>query len=69
MSKSLKNFITIDTLLQSWTARQVRLSFLTQLWNSRLDWNESLQAEVRAKETTFDVSILHLLEHNTNLEF
>ncbi|PVF99365.1 cysteinyl-tRNA synthetase [Serendipita vermifera] len=54
MSKSLKNFITIDTLLQTWSARQVRLSFLTQLWNNRLDWNESLQAEVRAKETTFD---------------
>ncbi|CAG8664237.1 14784_t:CDS:2, partial [Acaulospora colombiana] len=57
MSKSLKNFITIETLLQTWSARQVRLSFLTQLWNNRLDWNESLQAEVRAKETTFDALV------------
>ena len=71
MSKSLKNFITIDVrldiwtsdrphcvsqeLMHTWSARQIRLSFLGQLWNSRLDWNESLQAEAKAREITFDV--------------
>ncbi|KAG8826237.1 hypothetical protein FRC19_009470 [Serendipita sp. 401] len=54
MSKSLKNFITIDEMLQNWTPRQVRLSFVSQLWNNRLDWNESLQAEVKARETVID---------------
>lgn len=54
MSKSLKNFITIEEMLETWTPRQVRLSFLLQLWNSRLDWNESLQTEVKARETALD---------------
>ncbi|KAG8832947.1 hypothetical protein FRC17_000276 [Serendipita sp. 399] len=54
MSKSLKNFITIEEMLQNWSPRQIRLSFVSQLWNSRLDWNESLQAEVKSRETAFD---------------
>ncbi|KAG5725595.1 Cysteinyl-tRNA synthetase, partial [Termitomyces sp. T112] len=33
MSKSLKNFITIDEILERHSARQLRLAFLTQLWN------------------------------------
>jgi cysteinyl-tRNA synthetase len=72
MSKSLKNFITIDVcgpywirttsshvsqeILQRFTARQLRLAFITQLWNSRVDFSESLMAgEVRSIETAFNV--------------
>ncbi|KAH9946950.1 cysteinyl-tRNA synthetase [Amylocystis lapponica] len=57
MSKSLKNFITIDEILQKYTARQLRLAFLTQLWNAKVDFSESLMlGEVRNLETTLNVS-------------
>ncbi|KAJ3712081.1 tRNA synthetases class I (C) catalytic domain-containing protein [Lentinula guzmanii] len=55
MSKSLKNFITIDEILQKYTARQIRLAFLTQLWNAKVDFSESLMSgEVRNLETTLN---------------
>ncbi|KIK60442.1 hypothetical protein GYMLUDRAFT_43756 [Collybiopsis luxurians FD-317 M1] len=55
MSKSLKNFITIDEILQKYTARQMRLAFLTQLWNAKVDFSESLMSgEVRNLETTLN---------------
>lgn len=55
MSKSLKNFITIDEILQKFTPRQLRLAFLTQLWNSKVDFSESLMTgEVRNIETAMN---------------
>lgn len=47
-------------MLRDWSPRQVRLSFVSQLWNNRVDWNESLQGEVRARETIFDVGLSHI---------
>jgi cysteinyl-tRNA synthetase len=73
MSKSLKNFITIDVsvcdpsriqwvynsaqeILQKHSARQLRIAFLTQLWNSKMDFSESLMTgEVKTIETTLNV--------------
>ncbi|EKM54728.1 uncharacterized protein PHACADRAFT_258757 [Phanerochaete carnosa HHB-10118-sp] len=55
MSKSLKNFITIDEILQKYTARQLRLAFLTQFWNAKIDFSESLMVgEVRNIEASFN---------------
>lgn len=55
MSKSLKNFITIDEILERFTARQLRLSFLTTLWNAKLDFSEALMTgEVRGIESQFN---------------
>ncbi|KIJ09656.1 hypothetical protein PAXINDRAFT_102206 [Paxillus involutus ATCC 200175] len=55
MSKSLKNFITIDEILQRFTARQLRLAFLSQLWNAKVDLSKSLMTgEVKTIETTFN---------------
>ncbi|KAJ3757808.1 hypothetical protein EV360DRAFT_95027 [Lentinula raphanica] len=36
MSQSLRNFLTIDEILQKYTARQIRLAFMTQLWNAKV---------------------------------
>eukprot|EP00002_Diphylleia_rotans_P021842 TRINITY_DN4261_c0_g1_i1.p1 TRINITY_DN4261_c0_g1~~TRINITY_DN4261_c0_g1_i1.p1 ORF type:complete len:633 (-),score=155.01 TRINITY_DN4261_c0_g1_i1:621-2519(-) len=41
MSKSLKNFITIDTILQNYTARQLRMFFMMHKYDSGLDLNDS----------------------------
>ena len=79
MSKSLKNFITIDVrhlrssvtaeglmlpykeILGRFTARQLRLAFLGQLWNAKIDFSESLMVgEVKNIETTLNVSVFLL---------
>jgi len=79
MSKSLKNFITIDVrllvfflnpqivyrsmirhqdILQKFTPRQLRLAFLSQLWNAKVDFSDSLMTgEVKTIETTFNVRV------------
>ncbi|KAF9653973.1 hypothetical protein BDM02DRAFT_3107158 [Thelephora ganbajun] len=55
MSKSLKNFITIDEILGRFTARQLRLAFLTQLWNAKTDFSELLMTgEVKNIEATLN---------------
>ncbi|GJN92849.1 hypothetical protein Rhopal_005887-T1 [Rhodotorula paludigena] len=51
MSKSLKNFITIDEALEKYSARQLRFAFLLQNWNARLDFKESSMQEVRSAES------------------
>ena len=40
MSKSLKNFITIQQALEKYTARQIRLLFLLHSWSSTLDYSD-----------------------------
>lgn len=54
MSKSLKNFISIDEALERFSARQLRLAFLMQPWQSKMDFRESAMAEVRSAETSFN---------------
>lgn len=51
MSKSLKNFITIREALDTFSARQLRLAFAFQQWNTPLDFKMSL-SHVKAWETT-----------------
>ena len=44
-------------ILGKFTARQLRLAFLTQLWNAKIDFSESLMTgEVRNIEATVNVS-------------
>lgn len=62
MSKSLKNFITIDEALAKSSARQLRMAFLLQAWNARMDFKESNMVEIRSIEATLNVRLLH----NTN---
>ena len=46
----------LQEILQKYTARQLRLAFLTQLWNSKVDFSESLMTgEVRGIEIAFNV--------------
>lgn len=53
MSKSLKNFITIDEALETYSPRQLRLAFALQQWNNQLDFKSALIAEVKSVESTF----------------
>ncbi|KAI7867657.1 cysteinyl-tRNA synthetase [Spinellus fusiger] len=52
MSKSLKNFITIQEALQSFSARQIRLFFLRHQWDAKMDFKQSSMQETVHIETT-----------------
>ncbi|KAF8322164.1 hypothetical protein DL93DRAFT_2050709 [Clavulina sp. PMI_390] len=54
MSKSLKNFITIDQALALYSPRQLRLLFLGQLWNAKFDFRDSAVSEAKSIESTFE---------------
>lgn len=50
MSKSLKNFITIKEALQKYTARQLRLAFLTTAWDGPMDFKDDVMEEMKSLE-------------------
>ncbi|KAF7728406.1 hypothetical protein EC973_006214 [Apophysomyces ossiformis] len=52
MSKSLKNFITIQEALQKYSARQLRLFFLRHQWDAKMDFKDSSMQETIQMETT-----------------
>lgn len=52
MSKSLKNFITVEEALQSYTPRQLRLVFAFGFWDKPIDFKDSLISEVKAYESS-----------------
>ena len=56
MSKSLKNFITIDDALSRFTARQLRFAFLSTNWSARVDFKESTMQDIRNSEDVLNVS-------------
>jgi len=53
MSKSLKNFIKISSILERYSARQVRLSFLLQKYNKPMVYSESGMAQAIGLDKTF----------------
>ncbi|ORX49401.1 cysteinyl-tRNA synthetase [Hesseltinella vesiculosa] len=52
MSKSLKNFISIQEALKQYTTRQLRLFFLQHQWNARMDFKQTSMIETIQNETT-----------------
>ncbi|ONH66875.1 Cysteine--tRNA ligase [Cyberlindnera fabianii] len=67
MSKSLKNFITIQEALERYSARQLRLAFATIQWNNQLDFKEALLQEVKAFESSMSkfFQTVRALNHDT----
>ena len=49
MSKSLKNFITIRQALEDFTPRQIRLFFLLQPWDRRIDFSDQTVNEAKVR--------------------
>jgi cysteinyl-tRNA synthetase len=50
MSKSLKNFITIREALDKYSARQLRLAFLTTAWDGPMDFKDDVMDEMKSLE-------------------
>merc|ERR1712070_1205249 len=53
MSKSLKNFITIQQALETHTARQIRMCFLLHKYNLGMDYGDSTMAEAITMDNKF----------------
>jgi cysteinyl-tRNA synthetase len=53
MSKSLKNFITIQQALEKHSARQIRLMFLLQPWDKGMNYSDQTMQDAKAKEAVF----------------
>ena len=53
MSKSLKNFITIQQALQEHTARQLRFMFLLQPWDKSMNYSDQTVDDAKSKEKYF----------------
>eukprot|EP00123_Amoebidium_parasiticum_P000603 comp11446_c0_seq1/m.5866 comp11446_c0_seq1/g.5866 ORF comp11446_c0_seq1/g.5866 comp11446_c0_seq1/m.5866 type:complete len:729 (-) comp11446_c0_seq1:361-2547(-) len=60
MSKSLKNFITIQEALGRHSARQLRFMFLMHAWNSTLDYSENTMATAMHAERLFNEFFLNV---------
>ena len=46
----------VQEALKDYTPRQLRLSFMLQTWNAKMDFRRDLVADVKTKEETFEVS-------------
>jgi cysteinyl-tRNA synthetase len=55
MSKSLKNFITIQEALEKYTARQLRLAFATIAWDGPMDFKDDVMEEMKSLEDKISV--------------
>ncbi|KAG0231526.1 hypothetical protein BGW42_000171 [Actinomortierella wolfii] len=54
MSKSLKNFISVQQALEKYTPRQLRYFFLLHQWDTGVDFRDSSMGEAIGVETTFN---------------
>lgn len=57
MSKSLKNFVTIEQALKQHTARQLRFAFLLHSWKDTLDYSPNTMEIALTYEKLFNVSL------------
>lgn len=54
MSKSLKNFITVEEALKTYTPRQLRLAFMLQIWSNKMDLTDGTRTGMENVEETFN---------------
>lgn len=60
MSKSLKNFITIREALRDYSPRQLRLLFLMQKWDMRMNYGDESLADACTRERTLKEFFLNI---------
>lgn len=55
MSRSLKNFITVEEIMKEYSGRQLRFLFLIHHWNVLMNYDPQTSfAEAKRKEEQFD---------------
>jgi cysteinyl-tRNA synthetase len=67
MSKSLKNFVSIQDALAKYTARQLRLAFLLHAWRDTLDYSQNTMEVALQYEKIFNEFFLNVKDLSRNL--
>lgn len=67
MSKSLKNFVSIQDALSKYTARQLRFAFLLHAWRDTLDYSQNTMEVALQYEKIFNVKINRILFIYSNI--
>lgn len=67
MSKSLKNFVTIQDALKKHTARQLRLAFLLHSWKDTLDYSENTMEVAITYERMLNEFFLNVKDLSRNV--
>ena len=68
MSKSLKNFVTIQQALEKYTSRQIRLLFLLHSWSSTLDYSDHGMEKALSYEKMLNEFFLNVKTHLRSLK-
>ena len=63
MSKSLKNFVTIQQALEKYSFRQIRLLFLLHSWSSTLDYSDHGMEKALGYEKMLNEFFLNIKTH------
>ncbi|XP_040569551.1 cysteine--tRNA ligase, cytoplasmic [Lepeophtheirus salmonis] len=69
MSKSLKNFISIQDVLKTYTSRQLRLTFLLHSWKDTLDYSTGTMDMARNYEKIMNeyfLNVKHIIRSNSS---
>lgn len=70
MSKSLKNFVTIQDALSKYTSRQLRFAFLLHSWKDTLDYSpNTMECAIQTEKlfNEFFLNVKSLAWNNTRL--
>lgn len=67
MSKSLKNFVSIQDALKKYTARQLRFAFLLHAWRDTLDYSQNTMESAIQLEKLFNEFFLNVKDATRNL--
>lgn len=67
MSKSLKNFVSIQDALAKYTARQLRFAFLLHSWKDTLDYSDNTMEIALQSEKVFSEFFLNIKDTLNNL--
>ncbi|CAF0898720.1 unnamed protein product [Adineta steineri] len=68
MSKSLKNFVTIQQALEKYSSRQIRLLFLLHSWSSTLDYSDHGMEKALTYEKMLSEFFLNIKTHLRSLK-
>lgn len=60
MSKSLKNYITIEYLASQYPARVFRIFFLLHHWDKKIDYSKTSLEEAKQKDKNFKEFFLNI---------
>lgn len=66
MSKSKKNYITIEALSEKYNPRIFRVFFLLHHWDKKIDYADTSLEEAKSKDRSFNEFFLNIKANTRN---